>query len=864
MPRLARRLARRYLPHRVRAAGLALAGRERAVAPQAPGPQGPGTKTGKGRPSKAASQDPSTEPLVRSLRRGTDLAGAVGAQVRSMVEANDADGAIALALTLQDNPTTADVGHLAAGIVAGLRGYQALAWRELSTIPMELAARLAPEELVRAGLAQAPAEAASRLDALAADTSVELPATSWLAMIGPVFGAGHGKLARGLFDRFDRLVGDGSNVSNQLVVQRDWLQRWVPLAPDGRSAPPVPEDRVSFAIMDYGHPSRTRASNNIGDHIQSIASLGHLVRHQKLRYHGPQDLVDLVTQLRDRVRTERQSTDIESDVQLIQIDRDASAYAEIPPNTWTLGFGWFMHGIFDMSYGLPFHPNLQPIFLSFHCSKRALLTDEAIDYLRRFAPIGCRDWTTVDILLSIGVPAFFSGCLTTTVNTVFPDGQRAPGDAPVAYVDVPADTVPEGGKKYAHQYDSVRFTTFADNVYDGIDLLERYRRTHSSLVTSRLHCYLPSRSIGIPVDFQPNNRSDPRFAGLIDITDAEFDRIRSTINERVAEVMSLILAGRPAEEVYGRWREVNAADVAAAEARRAESRPVAAPRSGLAADAERLRDTAATREVDTEAVQVAVRAEADQRTALRTLLRSIAKHSSRPVHVHVVSRDLTEVAGLAPDAVDGARVTVSLVGTAGLGQDLRRGGGRRLAPRDVDLLVLPEVLASVDRLVVLPADAIVLGDVAELADLELNGDLLAAPTVIGDRASSGFVLIHGASSRLKARTHASAELRRRAYARHQFDFDAFDVDVLVIDAAEYRRRQMVCTYVPLIEEFGLSFRELLHFEVGPHRAVIDEAWHVVPSRSPLEPASLLHWADKAKPWTTDRAPAQEAWFDASV
>ena len=34
-------------------------------------------------------------------------------------------------------------------------------------------------------------------------------------------------------------------------------------------------------------------------------------------------------------------------------------------------------------------------------SKRALLTDEAIDYLRRFAPIGCRDWTTVDILLSI-------------------------------------------------------------------------------------------------------------------------------------------------------------------------------------------------------------------------------------------------------------------------------------------------------------------------------------------------------------------------------------------------------------------------------------------------------------------------------
>ena len=86
-------------------------------------------------------------------------------------------------------------------------------------------------------------------------------------------------------------------------------------------------------------------------------------------------------------------------MQLIQIDRDASLYAAIPPNTWALAFGWYMHAIFESRYGFPFHPNLLPIFVSFHCSKRDLLTEEAIDYLRRFAPIGCRDWTTVDILL---------------------------------------------------------------------------------------------------------------------------------------------------------------------------------------------------------------------------------------------------------------------------------------------------------------------------------------------------------------------------------------------------------------------------------------------------------------------------------
>ena len=50
-----------------------------------------------------------------------------------------------------------------------------------------------------------------------------------------------------------------------------------------------------------------------------------------------------------------------------------------------------------------------------------MLTDEAIAYLWADGPIGCRDWTTVHLLVSAGVDAFFTGCLTTTVIAVFPD-----------------------------------------------------------------------------------------------------------------------------------------------------------------------------------------------------------------------------------------------------------------------------------------------------------------------------------------------------------------------------------------------------------------------------------------------------------
>ena len=111
-------------------------------------------------------------------------------------------------------------------------------------------------------------------------------------------------------------------------------------------------------------------------------------------------------------------------------------YQAIPEGTWALCFGWYMHALFAMRFGFPLHRNLRPIFISFHCNKRDLLTTEAVEYLKRYGPVGCRDWNTVHLLASQGIPAFFSGCLTTTIDGVFPPGATPPPDAPVAYVDV--------------------------------------------------------------------------------------------------------------------------------------------------------------------------------------------------------------------------------------------------------------------------------------------------------------------------------------------------------------------------------------------------------------------------------------------
>ncbi len=702
--------------------------------------------------------------------------------------------------------------------------------------------------------------------ALLESPPAHMNAKRWMEVLEPVFGAGEMDLAEEIFAALDAAMAAQPRVNEKLAVRRDWIRRWIDRSPDSPTAP-RPEADVSFAIMDYDHPGRSRASANIGDHVQTLASLGHLVRHQDLTYSGPQELVDLVTQLRGRVRDDAVRRGHSASVQVMTVDRDASMYHEVPEGTWTLAFGWYMHALFGVRFGFPFHQNLQPIFVSFHCNKRGLLTPEAIEYLRAHGPIGCRDWTTVDILLSVDVPAFFSGCMTTTVSTVFPDLPAAfPASAPIAYVDSP-EVAPAGAPQYKHSSDAVRFRSFTGNMFEALDLLETYRREHSSLVTSRLHCYLPMRSVGAQVDFRPKNRSDIRFAGLIDINEEQFDAIRSGINDRLETVFGAILEGGTREDVYALWRDLCADDVALARSRR-DAAPTAGAQTTDVSD-ELRRAIAGSRTVGSTdkdasagAVHVAIRVDESRRQALNVLVESVVSQASRPVHVWLLDStangvDLDEVSRRAP----GHQLTV--IDTKGLGADLRglSAGGRRRSRSGFEVLMLPGLLPEVDRVVVLPLAALVESDLCGLADMDLADQALAAPDVAGSGEASGFGVIHNAGTRLSTRTTVATELRRRAHARHAFDFTAFDIDVLVLDLQRLRKDNMVVESVQLVEEFGLTAREVLHFQAGPHRAVVPQEWHVVPTRNHAETPALLHWLDEAKPWSADYAPDQERWLE---
>ena len=145
--------------------------------------------------------------------------------------------------------------------------------------------------------------------------------------------------------------------------------------------------------------------------------------------------------------------------------------------------------------------------MSFHVSRLEMLTEDAKDYLRRHGPVGCRDWTTVFLLLSAGIDAFFSGCLTTTVDAAVPAAGRPPiaGKGAVGVIDLSATAAGREAGTSASTATSPTSTATcrrATAIRAADATLAGYQRDLERAVTGRLHAYLPLTSLGVPVEFK--------------------------------------------------------------------------------------------------------------------------------------------------------------------------------------------------------------------------------------------------------------------------------------------------------------------------------------------------------------------------
>lgn len=220
--------------------------------------------------------------------------------------------------------------------------------------------------------------------------------------------------------------------------------------------------------------------------------------------------------------------------------------------------GWFTH---NAANWVP-SEKINPLFVSFHINNTAaplMLSPAGIAYLKKHEPIGCRDQYTTDLLQSKGIKAYFTGCLTLTLdNYKVADRERCEDvfivDPLYGYTTVRKITrnyktilrsfqrgkILELGKRKKHlnnfidqelwnsaihinQEPPANTYTHEEKFKMADDLLKKYAKA-KLVITSRIHCALPCLAMGTPVIFINGFETfvdSCRFEGILDL----FNRI---------------------------------------------------------------------------------------------------------------------------------------------------------------------------------------------------------------------------------------------------------------------------------------------------------------------------------------------------
>lgn len=247
-------------------------------------------------------------------------------------------------------------------------------------------------------------------------------------------------------------------------------------------------------IEPFGYISHT--THNIGDDIQSIAVTRFLPKNA------------------------------------VAVDREFINEFTYNSKVKTVVSGWFLHqagAYWDLSRSPPLRSwppssHIDPFFISIHFTGTFLPTvfsGENIDYLRKHSPIGARDLFTLNELQKRGIPSYFSGCLTLTLENsctkrndiiYLVDLDQETIDFITARTSSPIVVLTHGHSILQHlgTEHRLKYAQHYLNLY----------RSCKCVVTTRLHAAMPCLAFKTPVlmiSSQTKGSVDCRFAGLMEL-----------------------------------------------------------------------------------------------------------------------------------------------------------------------------------------------------------------------------------------------------------------------------------------------------------------------------------------------------------
>ncbi len=233
------------------------------------------------------------------------------------------------------------------------------------------------------------------------------------------------------------------------------------------------------------------------------------------------------------------------------VDRDTSVITPLHTSD-SLLVHVIYNGWFDGNYTkFPLPPNIRPLFVSFHINETDHTNDRSYahmeknklefsamgshrQFFKEFEPIGCRDPHTCAKLKQANIDAYFSACLTLTLenncnkrtNNIYIVDVHPKNLKFIPLVDL------QNAIYITHV--TPKQTSHQDKMRQAHELLDKYKAA-KKVYTSRLHCLLPCKAFRTDVKFLPDNKEDVRFIGLENLNPQQVVSFARTLRKRVRE-----------------------------------------------------------------------------------------------------------------------------------------------------------------------------------------------------------------------------------------------------------------------------------------------------------------------------------------
>lgn len=266
---------------------------------------------------------------------------------------------------------------------------------------------------------------------------------------------------------------------------------------------------MKYGLMSYDY------TTNLGNEIQSIAArqflpkVDYFIEHEKLNLFRSPEKVKMIM------------------------------------NAWYL----------DCLKSWPPSDSIDPLLISMHFTtsfndtRKVISSKESRDFFSRYGPVGCRDYVTLNMLEEFDIDAYYSGCLTLTLNGANKKDDykyivvnclnskevieflKTKTDLPI--YDIYQETLHTLERKYLDEMPtSYTLTSFYDHnekFFIAENILKLYENAHC-VITDRVHCAFPCLAFKTPVLFFNSAVFAPeRFKGIGELV------LQSTLEEYIED-----------------------------------------------------------------------------------------------------------------------------------------------------------------------------------------------------------------------------------------------------------------------------------------------------------------------------------------